>query len=174
MRIQNTHRKRIRRRVPQLNAVATADISFMLLIFFLMTTSMYKEEGLSRQLHPQDIRDKEQPINVDSRNVLTIVITPENKYTVNNMLTPQKELEEKIFSFITKTGEKHIIHIIANKKANYESYFSIQNTIANIYRELRNKKALEIYKKNMTECNDEEQEYIRKRIPQHITEEFIY
>lgn len=173
MRLRNSNRKRIRRRVPQLNTVATADISFMLLIFFLLTTSMNKEQGLARQLPPLEIQDNTIPTNVDSRYVLTVTITPDSRYMVGETILSEEGIGQHIEEFIQRIGKDHILELKAHSTANYDAYFTLQNIIVDTYRNLRNAEALRLHKKNMTECTEEQQQSIRNSIPQHITEEFI-
>ena len=66
---------RPKRRVPGLNTTSTADISFMLLIFFLVTSSMDSDKGLARQLPPPQNEQVEQELKVKERNVLKITLT---------------------------------------------------------------------------------------------------
>ena len=75
-------RKRERRKVPILNTTSTADISFMLLIFFLVASSMDLDKGLSRQLPAID-KTKTPPAAVDSRKVMRIVIDEKNQVTLD-------------------------------------------------------------------------------------------
>ena len=173
MRLHTSGRKRMRRRVPQLNTVATADISFMLLIFFLLTTSMNNEEGLSRQLPPIEIQNESMPTNVDKDRVMTVTINAESKFVINDTTISNTQLAEKLICFIREKGKEHIIEIKANQNADYESYFILQNIIVNTYRDVRNTEAWRLFKKKMTECTEEQQEQIRQSIPQHISEEFI-
>lgn len=173
MRLHNSNRKKARRRIPQLNTVATADISFMLLIFFLLTTSMNKEQGLARQLPPQEVENENVPTNVEKERVLTVSITSDSKYAVNDTILTETELAENMTEFIRNKGKEHIIELKADKNANYEAYFKLQNIIVNTYRSLRNAEAQRLFKKQMTECTEEQQEKIRQEFPQHITEEFI-
>lgn len=67
------HRRR--RDMPSLNTTSTADISFMLLVFFLVITSMDADKGMVRQLPPLDNRE-ERVTDVNSSNVLQIAVGP--------------------------------------------------------------------------------------------------
>ena len=64
-----------RRLVPSLNTTSTADISFMLLIFFLVTTSMDLDKGLRRVLPPVDNQQQQQETNIDKDKLMAITIT---------------------------------------------------------------------------------------------------
>ena len=76
--------KRAKRKVPGLNTSSTADISFMLLILFLVTTSMEVDEGLERQLPPMEKEKTELPTMVDARLVLKFQILADNKLQLND------------------------------------------------------------------------------------------
>ena len=134
MRLHTKGRQRTKRRVPQLNTTATADISFMLLIFFLVTTSMDSDKGLRRKLPPKDIQQEVKAVDVDRNNVLTIAITPDNNITINDSIVTDKQLDKRITEFIRSRGDKHILELQASQKASYDTYFHLQNILAHIYR----------------------------------------
>ena len=92
-------RKRERRKVPILNTTSTADISFMLLIFFLVASSMDLDKGLSRQLPAID-KTKTPPAAVDSRKVMRIVIDAENQVTLDGKAVTMKELLQRATQLI--------------------------------------------------------------------------
>ncbi len=66
-----------REELPQPNTSSTADIAFLLLIFFLVTTSMAGDKGLSTRLPPPVDSDVEQ--KVEERNTLVVLVSQENK-----------------------------------------------------------------------------------------------
>ena len=70
--------------VPGLNTTSTADISFMLLIFFLVTTSMDVDKGLSRQLPPPELKKESEQTNVSKSNLMTLQITSDNRLLVDD------------------------------------------------------------------------------------------
>ena len=63
-----------RRLVPSLNTTSTADISFMLLIFFLVTTSMDLDKGLRRVLPPVDNQQQQQETNIDKDKLMACLL----------------------------------------------------------------------------------------------------
>ena len=65
-------RRRNKREVPQLNTTSTADISFMLLIFFLVTSSMDTDKGLTSQMPPPEDSTEQQDQEVKKRNVMEL------------------------------------------------------------------------------------------------------
>lgn len=141
IRLSNRIRKRQKRHVPQLNTTSTADISFMLLIFFLVTTSMDPDKGLRRQLSPKNVEEEVAATDVDRNTVLTVGITADNKYTYSlpGQQTPAEctdmELRKQLRTFIPRLGDKHIIEIQASRSACYDRYFHLQNIIVHVYRD---------------------------------------
>lgn len=67
-------RRKFEYKVPGLNTTSTADISFMLLIFFLVTTSMDADKGITRELPPIDKKSENTPTNVANDKTLRLRI----------------------------------------------------------------------------------------------------
>lgn len=132
-------RQRKRHTVPGLNTASTADISFMLLIFFLITTSMDSDRGLGRQLPPLDPEEQEQiEKDIDKDKVLTIHLMADGKLTINDKETRiAPELRKSVKQFIVKAGPKHIIELQVDRDADYDSYFRLQNQLVKSYSELK-------------------------------------
>ena len=107
-----------KRSVPQLNASSTADISFVLLILFLVTTSMDVDKGLHRQLPPlQPTKDQQKPQEVDKSRIMTLHIDSRNNLTCNGAKVAIGSLRQKIVDFITVAGpQQHIIRLEADPR----------------------------------------------------------
>lgn len=164
-------RRRKRHSVPGLNTTSTADISFMLLIFFLVTTSMDSDKGLSRQLPPPNPDDQEKLKDIDKTKVLTIHLTGNNGITIDEK--PAKiddALRKDVRHFIIEKGKEHIIELQVDRNADYETYFHLQNQLVRAYKELRDAASLKKYGKAFNLCNDEEREVILEVYPQRIQE----
>ena len=86
---------RRRRTLPQLNTTSTADISFMLLIFFLVTTSMDVDKGLSRRLPPPE-KPREEETAVNKRDLMKLVITADNQLLIDDKPCEIKELSKRM------------------------------------------------------------------------------
>ncbi len=162
--------KRAKRKVPGLNTSSTADISFMLLILFLVTTSMEVDEGLERTLPPIEKKQKEIQSMVDERLVLCFQILDNNKLLLNNKPIALATVRKTVANFVASKGKQHIIQIQADRKASYNTYFSLQNEIVAAYNDLRNKRAEQLYGKLYQLCSVEQQEQIADEIPQRISE----
>ena len=92
--------KRAKRKVPGLNTSSTADISFMLLILFLVTTSMEVDEGLERTLPPIEKMQKETQSMVDERLVLRFHIFNDNKLRLNNKPITLATIRKTVENFV--------------------------------------------------------------------------
>lgn len=147
MRLRTKGRRNNKRRVPQLNTTATADISFMLLIFFLVTTSMDTDLGMRRKLPPKDVQEEVKAVDVDRQNVLTIAINASNDICINDTVVDDKQLEKRVTSFIVQRGDKHILELQASRSASYDKYFHLQNILAHVYRDNLKRK----YKQQISE-----------------------
>ena len=89
------------RKVPEINSSSTADIAFLLLIFFLITTSMDTDRGLARQLPPPPDKDQvDNDIVVKDRNVLQIFLNFQNQLMCGGEVVDVKQLREKAKEFI--------------------------------------------------------------------------
>lgn len=86
-----------KRKVPGINASSTADIAFMLLIFFLITTSMDTDRGLARRLPPPPENEKQKDdIIVKERNVLQIRLNKDDQLMIGGEWSDIKQLREKL------------------------------------------------------------------------------
>src|SRR3712207_3886125 len=158
--------RRKRHKVPALNTTSTADISFMLLIFFLVTTSMDVDKGLMRQLPPAQTEQMAPPTDVDKATLLEVKVTADNKFVVNGKPVATKDMRRTIAEFITRLGRQHLISIDADPSASYDAYFSLQNEMVAAYRDVRNTMAMKKYHRRLEQCSQQQRDAIRDAMPQ--------
>ena len=185
-------RRRRNREVPQLNTTSTADISFMLLIFFLVTSSMDTDKGLTSQLPPPEDTTEQQEQEVKQRNVLELRLDADDVLTCNGEVISNNELTKRVEDFVANAGDvadlpekserevhligkcrvsdRHIITIEADRQTTYNAYFEMQNAIVRAYRQLREKMARQQYGHSFNQCSDAERDAIKARYPQRISE----
>lgn len=142
--------QRSKHRVPGLNTTSTADISFMLLIFFLVTTNMDVDKGLSRQLPPANKEENQQSFAAKGT-TMALKITADNHLLVNDKPLPVKALRSQVINFVSKVGKKHLITVDADPQSDYNTYFQLQNELVAAYHVLRNKEAQRLYGRNYDE-----------------------
>ncbi len=182
-----------KRSVPEINSSSTADIAFLLLIFFLITTSMDTDRGLARRLPPPP-ENKEQldDIIVKERNVLPVRINANDQLMVGSDYLTVGELRDRAKEFIANpfneanlpekhekeipyfgkvmVTDMHVISLQNDRGTSYQAYIDVQNELVAAYNELRNELAQEKWQKNYSELTPEQQEAVREYYPQKISE----
>jgi biopolymer transport protein ExbD len=167
-----------RRAAPEINAGSMADIAFLLLIFFLVTTTMDVDKGLARKLPPiqEDIPDMP-PIK--KRNLFAVLINSNNDLLVNGDYMTIKELRAAAKKFINNNDAdpessesplKAIVSLQNDRGTSYNIYIAVQNELAAAYRELRDEEAMRKYGKNYESLGEEEQKAIAGIYPLNISE----
>ena len=168
-----------------------ADISFTLLILFLVVTSMDDDKGLTRMLPPiaQDMTDLAE---VTERNVLVIEMMADNSLQIKGENANIKDIKARVMDFVENPDnlpdlpEKHSInidllgecmvtdgHVIkleADAKTEYETYFQVQDAIVAAYRQLRENLAQKRFHVSYAECSERQREAIRTYYPQRVSE----
>ena len=185
---------RKKRSMPGINSSSTADIAFMLLIFFLTTTSMDTDKGLARRLPPPpDPNMQQDNIIVKERNILQVRINKDNQLMVGSDYMEVAQLRAKAKEFIANPNddanlpekhvkdipllggacmvtEKHVISVTNDVGTSYQVYIDVQNELVAAYNELRNEMALARFGKEYLNCSEDEQKAIRDYYPQKISE----
>ena len=132
--------KRKGRDVPELNTTSTADISFILLILFLVCSSMDIDKGLSRQLPlPSTPEQQEQVAQVEKDKLMSLRLTASDELFVNDEPLKTNQLTARLVEFIIRIGNDHLITVDVDRDASYEAYFQLQNKIVAAYRLVRRK-----------------------------------
>ena len=169
-----------RRGLPEINAGSMADIAFLLLIFFLVTTTMDVDTGIARKLPPMP----EDPIeNEDSqihaKNIYVVLINANNQLLVEGELMDISQLRDGAKEFIDNNGrnpnssenpEKAIISLQNDRGTEYMTYIRVQNELAAAYNELRNNAAVADFGESYANLNKTQKKMIRKMYPQKISE----
>ena len=162
--------KKKKRQVPGLDTTSTADISFMLLIFFLVTTSLDTDDGLTRYLPPMPQKNEQKQMDVKREDLMNIRINAEDRLTCDNDTVTASQLTGKVAQFITERGKKHVISVMADRHSSYEAYFAMQNAIVNAYTAVRENIARKEYKIPYSQCSQEQRDAIARICPQRISE----
>ena len=165
-------RKRYHQQIPELNTTSTADISFMLLIFFLVTSSMDTEKGLMRQMAPPPL-EHETPKDINRENVMQVKLDAQNQLTCNGKTVTLEQLTAEVhaLAFVNRTG--HVVQIEADPNTTYEAYFRMQDAIVGAYHELREEYAKKHYGHVYEVCTVEERALMNEYYPQRISEGLI-
>lgn len=165
--------KRRKHSVPSLNTTSTADISFMLLTFFLVTSSMDVDKGLVRQLPPLDKDEQtDEAKDVSKENTLAFSITAQNEVMLNDKPVAVADIRRRIVDFVRMRGAQHLILVDANPASDYNTYFTLENEIVAAYAEVRNAEAKRRYHRDYAGCTDEQRKKVRDIYPQHLSETY--
>jgi biopolymer transport protein ExbD len=162
-----------KRKIPQVNSSASADIAFLILIFFLVTSSMDPKTGFYRRLNPPVSEDAiKERIDIEEKNLLVFTIDADNQIIYNNKeiiaLSEVKSLSKRFI--INADIPQHTISLEVDRKASYQSYISMLNELILSYNELRNELALRDFNKAFGQLSPEQQEEIRSVYPFRIFE----
>jgi biopolymer transport protein ExbD len=183
-----------KRSTPEINASSMADIAFLLLIFFLVTTTMDVDTGIQRQLPPiPENKDQKTDVEVNKRNIYLVLVNSRGNISVNQKWMDLDNLREDAKKFIncdraddptlpemeditvdgikgTVKTSKGIISLQNDRGTTYGRYIEVQNELVAAYNEIRNEASRKYFNKPYDELNDEQQEAIRKIYPQRISE----
>lgn len=164
-------RRREKRDVPKLNTTSTADISFMLLILFLVSSSMDLDQGIDRKLPPIDKdKQKQSTTMVNSHQLMRFQILKNNKVLLNGKDFGIQSIRSEVEKFVSDNGKKHLIQLQTDRKASYDTYYQVQNEIIAAYNALRNHRASEQFGKAYGLCDPEQRQQIDDEIPTRISE----
>ncbi len=162
-------RKRYYQQIPELNTTSTADISFMLLIFFLVTSSMDTDKGLLRQMAPLPA-EQEQPTDIEKNFVMRVEIDELDRLTCDGKSVTDSQLSEAVVSMASINRTSHVIAVKADRATSYEAYFRMQNDIVRAYATLRNQYALQHYGRRYDQLTSDERAAVNEYYPQRISE----
>jgi len=141
----------------------------MLLIFFLVTSSMDTDKGLLRQLPPPP-QEQQPPQDIRKDHVLQVTLDASDQLAVDGTLLTTQQLKEQIMEFVVADRTDHVISIRTDRATTYEAYFRMQNAIVAAYNQLREKYARERYGKGYDELVEEQRDEVNLYYPQRISE----
>ena len=142
----------------------------MLLVFFLVTSSMDSDKGLGRKLAPLDDQQQEMR-DVHRSDVLQIRLDEHDSLFVDDHAVTYAELSQQVESFVaSRQTDRHIIAVQADRRTSYDAYFEMQNAVVAAYHALREKMARQQYGHSLEQCSREELDAIVQRYPQRISE----
>ena len=154
-----------KRAAPEVNAGSMADIAFLLLIFFLVTTTIEVDSGINRKLPP--IEDDQEDVIIKQKNIFTVLINGKNQLLVEDEVMELKDLRKAAVEFLDNGGgvgedacdycngksnpkssdnpDKAIISLKNDRETTYATYISVQNELVAAYNELRNRRSQALY-----------------------------
>ena len=175
-----------KRKVPGLNGSSMADISFIMLIFFLVTTSMDTDRGLHVRLpNPPEEHELQDPPKIRKRNSLIVNVNMNNQILVTQGEKQAVEVEISELRAIAKefianpddkadypekhavelpapfgvqmVTDKHVISLQTDRATNYDTYFQVENELYGAYNELRDELARKTFGRPFVQCSEDQQ-----------------
>ncbi len=180
------------RKTPGLNTQSTADIAFLLLCYFLMTSTMDQQSGLQRRL-PQmpDKNQKVEDTKVNKRNIIIVKINSSDRLFAGDQPMDVSQLKDKIKEFLTNPNDdpnlperekkmiegfgeypvsKGVISLQNDRGTSYNAYIAVQNELVKALNEVRDDFSRVNYGKVYSALTEEQQKIVREAVPQQISE----
>jgi biopolymer transport protein ExbD len=184
------------RKTPEVRADSQADIAFLLLIFFLVATTMNSDKGLSRVLPPLPPEDvKVEDIKVKERNVLLVFVNAAGQIMAGNESMDIRGLKDKAKEFIlnpmddenlpekkdteidlgdgskwTYPVSEGVISLQTTRDTNYEVYIMVQNELSRAFNEVREQVSMQKFGHAFADLNEDQRSAVTKAVPQKISE----
>ena len=180
------------KKTPELNTSSTADMAFLLLCFFLMTTTMDQDLGLQRRLPPMpDKNQKVEDQKVNRRNIIIVKINSADRLLAGTEPMHVSQLKDKIKEFLTNPANdanlpekeeidiegygpcmvsKGVISLQNDRGTSYQAYMAVQNELVKAVNELRDEWSMANYGMVYSKLDEDKQGIVRKAIPQNISE----
>ncbi len=180
------------KKTPELNTSSTADIAFLLLCYFLMTTTMGQDNGLQRRLPPMPNEDQQvEDQKVNRRNIIVVRINSADRLFAGGEAIDVSQLKDKIKEFLINPkddpdlpekqikdiegfGEypvsKGVISLMNDRGTSYQAYIAVQNELVKAINEIREDFCRAQFAKPYAALTDEQQKIAREAVPQLISE----
>ena len=180
------------KKTPEINSSSTADIAFLLLCYFLMTTTMDQDMGLQRRLPPMpDPNQKVEDQKVNRRNIIIVKINSADRLLAGTEPMHVSQLKDKIKEFLTNPADdanlpereeieiegygpckvsKGVISLQNDRGTSYQAYIAVQNELVKAVNELRDEFSMANYGMKYLKLDEDKQTIVRKAVPQNISE----
>ena len=175
-----------------MNTSSTADIAFLLLCYFLMTTTMGSQTGLSRRLPPMPDNDQKiEDQKVNRRNIIIVKINSADRILAGSEPIDVSQLKDKIKEFLVNPNNdpnlpekemkelegfgnyavsKGVISLQNDRGTSYQAYISVQNELVKAVNELRDEFSLKNYGRRYASLDEDKQKIVRDCVPSNISE----
>ena len=182
----------VKRNAEGINASSSADIAFLLLIFWLTTTTMNSDKGLQRRLPPMpDENQKQEDVKVNRRNIIQVKINSNDRVIAGGQIMEISEIKDKIVEFVTNpmnlenlpekemkeiegfgqyAVSKGVVSLQNDRGTSYNAYLQVQNELVKAFNEIRDDFAVKNYGKKYNALDEDKQKIVRDAIPQSISE----
>ena len=153
-----------KREIQEVNAGSMADIAFLLLVFFLVTTTMNQNQGVKATFPPYVDPDDIPEIDYTQRNILEILVNKNDQLLVEGDELKITQLRETAIEFLKADGkggpdlpessDKAVISLKSDRGTSYETYLMVQNELSAAYRTVRDEYSMSLYNESYTAIYD--------------------
>ena len=185
-----------KRKTPDINASSQADIAFLLLVFFLVATTMNTDKGITRVLPPippEDVKVEDQ--KQKERNVLLVFVNGAGQLMVADEMIDIRQLKDRAKEFVLNVNDdesmpekedeeiempdgskwtypvsKGVISLQTTRDTGYETYIMVQNELTRVFNEIREDVSMQKFGKSFGELAEDERKVITTAVPQKISE----
>lgn len=171
---------RAKRAIPEINASSMADIAFLLLIFFLVTTTIDTDKGIIHKLPPWNPElPPPEDIQLNKRNLLVVLVNAQDFLLVNGDYEKINNLRKRTKEFIDNRGvnpnlsvspQKAVVSLQNDRGTSYDMYIQVQNEVKAAYRELREDYSQRKFNKSFEKLGEDEAKEVRDEYPLKISE----
>lgn len=184
------------KKIPEINASSQADIAFVVLIFFLVVSTMDVDTGIVRVLPPMaDPKVKQEDIKVKERNLLLVFVSGSGNIMAGGKVIGLKALKDKAKEFILNVSDspklpekkdtkiempdgstwvypvsEGVISLQNTRDTSYQVYIQVQNELTHAFNEVRDEVSMAKFGKLFADLQEEERKVITKAIPMKISE----
>ncbi|MFC2114301.1 ExbD/TolR family protein [Bacteroidota bacterium] len=164
---------------PEINAASMADIAFLLLIFFLMVTTIETNEGIARKLPPMPDPNMTVDVTVNKRNVFEVRVNSSDQLLVEGEYATIKTLKDLTKRFILNYGkdrtlsdnpQEAVVSLKNDRGTSYEMYIKVQNELTAAYDEIRDAEARAKYGDLLANLTITQQDEIKDMFPMKVSE----
>jgi biopolymer transport protein ExbD len=180
---------RKKRTFPEVPSASLADIAFLLIIFFIVSTTMDVDSGIYRVL-PQWVENVEAP-KINKRNTFVVLINKNNDLAINGEFAQVTDIKDRLKEFILNPSDnpnlsekeeenieglglikrsKGIVSLQNDRGTDYGAYIEVQNELVKGFNELRDEFSMDHFGRKFDKLKEDEQEMVKKAVPTAISE----
>lgn len=180
-----------KKKTPEVNAGSMADIAFLLLIFFLVATTMNVDSGINRTLPPWVDEENQDAPPIKERNILKVFVSAYDQLMVQGEQIHISELKDKAKEFMlnpyddpnlpeketveneilgSHTVSKGVISLKADRSTTYNTYVMVQNELSRAFNEIRDELSMQKFGKPVAELTDDQRKAVNEAVKLSISE----
>lgn len=180
-----------RRKIQEINAGSMADIAFLLLIFFLVATTMNVETGLQRSLPPLADQEQDQGQDVNERNISKVFVSQDDLIMIDGERMDIRQVKDKIKEFILNPANdahlpekveteidligvypvsRGVVSIRNDRGTSYNMYLMVQNEVTRAFNEVRDDLSMAKFGKKFLDASEPQRDALQTAIPLKISE----